>query len=188
MVKPLRNSADWVHAYQEGYEQALDDFGVAQLLLSLRNVSTSDFEQQWLSGHKQELECLAAMLIQWLSANLQESLITDYLKAIRQEDAAVISSWRGIDSLPRAIALPAQKSLPLFWLGDCLSWKPLGTQAKTDFGVVVGYLYLPAAHRAFQWSWKYLILLDKDSPSSAWTVVDAAWEEDLQPVAEEDAK
>jgi hypothetical protein len=53
--------------------------------------------------------------------------------------------------------------------------------------VVIGRFYLPAPHRGLQWSWKYLILLDKDSPSAAWVAADTAWENDLEPTEQEEA-
>jgi hypothetical protein len=52
---------------------------------------------------------------------------------------------------------------------------------ETDFGTVIGCFYLPAPHRRHQWVWKYLIVLDKDSPSSAIVATDTAWEDELEP-------
>lgn len=189
MVRPVNNSVDCFHAYQLGYQQALDDFGVAQLLEKLSKFSNCNFQQQSLSPQHKELESLAALLIQLMSANLKGSAIARYLHAMRQGDAAVLSSLPAIDfQLPPFAKLPTYRSVPLFWLGEMASWKRLPDNVKADFGVVIGRFYLPAAHRGFQWGWKYLILLDKNSPSAAWTVADSAWEEDLQPLFQEEAK
>ena len=175
-------------ACRESYQQALDDFGISQLLERLSNFSDLDFDRQWLRVQERELSSLAAMLIQQLTVALKGSLIAGYLNALRQADGDVLSSLPLVDlQLFQLVELPKDMSPPLFWCGDRLRWKPLSESAETDFGVAIGRFYFPAPHRGRAWTWKYLILLDKASPSSAWTVADTAWEDDLEPLAEEKA-
>ena len=177
------NSPD---VYQKGYQQALDDFGIPQLLEKLSDFSDSDFDSQRLRVQERELNSLAAMLVQQLTVALKGSLIAGYLNALRHGDGDVLSSLPLVDlQLFQAVELPKEMSPPLFWCGDRLRWKPLSGSAETDFGVAIGRFYLPAPHRGKAWTWKYLILLDRASPSWAWTVADTAWEDDLEPLAEE---
>jgi hypothetical protein len=54
-------------------------------------------------------------------------------------------------------------------------------------GVAIGHYYAYAQHQC-QWAVRYLVKLDLDSPSIAWTVADTAWEEDLEPATENDGR
>lgn len=154
------------------YQQALDDFGISKLLEKLSAFSSEEGE----------LTAIAAWLIEQLTANLQANWVVGYLRAMQQEDT------EGISELPllevpslRGSALPTDFPMPRFECGASLCWKSLAGMVETDFGTVIGRFYLPAPHRGFQWRWKYLMLLDKDSPSAAIVAADTAWEEDLQP-------
>lgn len=184
MIEPVREKNNSPDAYQEGYQQALDDFDISQLLLRLSSFPEKDLDVWGLGCQEQELESLAALLIGQLTTSLKKSLVTGYLNAFRHGYADMISSLPLIDlQLQESIALPKEINVPLFSYGDRLRWKPLSQDMKTDFGVAIGRFYLPAAHRGGAWAWKYLILLDKDSPSSAITVADTTWEEDLERLA-----
>ncbi|HAZ48762.1 MAG TPA: hypothetical protein DDW76_09575 [Cyanobacteria bacterium UBA11369] len=66
---------------------------------------------------------------------------------------------------------------PRFLYGDKVRWIPV--EGNTDWGIILGYFYAYARHQR-QWSWKYIVLLDKDCSSSRWAVADTAWEEDLE--------
>lgn len=173
--------------HQKGYQQALDDFGVSELLKKLNNFSDSGNDSQWMNLAFEELDSIAAMLIGQLTASLKVSLISGYLKAIRYGEGEVISDSPMTDQLlPQVTALPIDFSPSLFQCGDHLRWKPLEASVEPDFGVVIGRFYLPAPHRGLRWSWKYLILLDKDSPSWAIVAADTAWEDDLKPREKEE--
>lgn len=174
--------------HKECYQQALNDFGVSELLEKLNNFNDSGSDRQWMKLDSEELDSIAAMLIGQLTASLKGSLISGYLKAIRYGEGEVISDLPLMELLlPQLSALPTQFNVSLFRCGDYLRWKPLSASVETDFGVVIGRFYLPAPHRGLQWSWKYLILLDKDSPSAAWVAADTAWENDLEPTEQEEA-
>ncbi|MBD2094073.1 hypothetical protein H6F90_02750 [Trichocoleus sp. FACHB-591] len=71
---------------------------------------------------------------------------------------------------------PHQIPQPRLRIGDRVSWRPLPSQ---DFGTVTGLQYAPAEHLK-SWAWRYLIWLDPQSPSHAWTCTDTAWEADLE--------
>ncbi|MDY7015666.1 MAG: hypothetical protein SVX43_19145, partial [Cyanobacteriota bacterium] len=87
-------------------------------------------------------------------------------------------------------ALPLPVDSPAFFLeaqpsrykfGEVLRWIPLEDEeiALIDWGIVIGRFYGYAPERC-RWMWCYLLLLDPDSPSARWCVVDTAWENDLE--------
>jgi hypothetical protein len=47
----------------DSYQQALDDFGITQLLWRLSNYSDADFDATSMNLEQQEVESLAAILI-----------------------------------------------------------------------------------------------------------------------------
>lgn len=80
----------------------------------------------------------------------------------------------GCQSLPDSF--PNSLSSPTFRIGDRVRFVPLPAE---DYGIIVGLQFAPAEH--FQgWGWRYIIWLDPQSPSRAWTDSDLAWEGDLQ--------
>ncbi|HEY9299085.1 MAG TPA: hypothetical protein VIQ31_22560 [Phormidium sp.] len=60
--------------------------------------------------------------------------------------------------------------------GKTVRW--FSASEKSDWGIILGRFYAYAPHLC-RWSWKYVVLLDKNSPSSEWCVADVAWENDL---------
>jgi hypothetical protein len=58
MVNPFRYLTDSAHIY----EQALSDFGIAELMEKLSNSSDSHVPAWWMNLEKQELQSLAALL------------------------------------------------------------------------------------------------------------------------------
>jgi hypothetical protein len=76
------------HAYQE----ALDDFGITDLLEKLSHFKDANFEAQWLHLEPEELDSLAAILIQQLTNSLNGKLISGYLNTIRHGNSDVFSS------------------------------------------------------------------------------------------------
>lgn len=91
------------------------------------------------------------------------------------------SDWQ----FPAEPTEPTGFTKPLFEYGTRLRWKLLNAQLEADFGLVIGKFYVMAPQRNYQWCWKYLILLDKKSPSAAWCVADTAWEEDVEEIEHE---
>lgn len=81
-----------------------------------------------------------------------------------------------LDTLPEGF--PHQISNPRFQLGDRVQWQP---QPCQDFGTITGIQYAPASHLQ-AWAWKYIIWLDRHSPSRSWVITDTAWEIDLEPL------
>ncbi len=79
-----------------------------------------------------------------------------------------------LDDLPKDF--PHHIPTPRFQLGDRVQWQPQPTQ---DFGTVTGIQYVPAPHLQ-TWAWKYIIWLDRHSPSRLWILTDTAWETDLE--------
>ena len=86
MVKPSEGGQD-SHTYQ----QALDDFGITQLLCRISNYSDADFDTAWMHLTQQEIESIAALLIQQLTANLKGNLIASYLNILRNAGGQIIS-------------------------------------------------------------------------------------------------
>lgn len=184
MVKPSEGGKD-SHTYQ----QALDDFGITQLLSRISNYSDADFDATWMQLTQQELESIAALLIQQLTANLQGNLIANYLNILRNVAGEIISDLPTPElkalSTPTALppGFPQQTTAPLFWCGDPVRWIPQPDETETNTGIVIGRFYAYALHRA-QWAWKYLIWL---TDSSLLVVADTAWEQDIEPLTEESA-
>ncbi|MBD2357013.1 hypothetical protein H6G41_20680 [Tolypothrix sp. FACHB-123] len=172
MLKPVCHKTD----EHRGYLQALDDFGIAELLAKLSNYC-----------EQQEQESLAALLISRLTLSIDAELIANYLSALALSLAEGIALNRQ-DSLPRLINqkfspssvdlpddFPNTAKTPRFLYGDKLRW--IGSD--TDWGIAIGRFYGFAPHLCC-WTWCYLIWLSKDSPSAAWISADIAWEEDLE--------
>jgi len=74
------------------YQQALSDFGIAELLEKLSHFKDADFDAQWLHPEPEELDSLAAILIQQLTNSLNGKLISGYLNAHRHGNPDVFSS------------------------------------------------------------------------------------------------
>ncbi len=189
MVKPSYQT-DSLSMYQKGYQQALEDFAIPNLLTRLKTYSDADFDGDfdvaWMNLSESELESLAALLIRQLTANLKGKAIAGYLNAMRQGSTILPPSLVHLTFPPPSIDLPANYpnvQTPRYLYGDKLRWIAEGD--KTDWGIAIGRFYSFAPHHC-AWTWCYLIWLDKLSPSSPWTVADIAWEDDLEPM--EDAE
>jgi hypothetical protein len=185
MVRPVREKAGSSDVYQEGYQQALDDFAIANLLTQLQNHSNADFNTAWMNPTQPELESLAAILIQQSTANLNGKAFADYINAMRQCRANIPPALVHLAVPPPSLDLPANfpnVETPRYLYGDKLRW--ICEDDKTDWGVVIGRFYSFAPHHC-AWTWCYLIWLDKNSPSATRIVADIAWENDLEPVDEE---
>ncbi len=165
-VRPVCHKKD----KYRGYQQALDDFGIAELLAKL-----SDYCQQ------QEQESLAAILISQLTQSINAELIANYLSAIAQNQQNSLPKLINPKISPGSVDLPEDfpntAKTPRFLYGDKLRW--IGSD--TDWGTAIGRFYGFAPHLC-SWTWCYLIWLSKDSPSATWICADIAWEEDLEPL------
>ncbi|GET42479.1 hypothetical protein [Microseira wollei] len=171
-------------SYLEGYQQALEDFGIAHLLAQLQTYSNADFDAAWMNLTQTELESLAAISIRDLTANLDGKAISGYLNAIRHASTDISPNLFHPPCRTPSVALPETfpfVNTPRCLYGDKLRWIPDGD--KTDWGIAIGRFYSFAPHRG-AWTWCYLISLDPLSPSYAKTVADTAWEDDLEPMEE----
>jgi hypothetical protein len=180
-------SADTIPPQTEpnGYQQALSDFGIAELLEKLSHFKDADFDAQWLHPEPEELDSLAAILIQQLTNSLNGKLISGYLNAHRHGNSDVFSSPISLE-FPQSVSLPSDfpdSALPPHFLyGDKVCLVPVC--GGIESGVVIGRFYNYAAHRC-RWMWRYILWLDKASFSASWIVATTAWEEDLEPEVEE---
>ena len=169
------------HAYQE----ALDDFGITDLLEKLSHFKDANFEAQWLHLEPEELDSLAAILIQQLTNSLNGKLISGYLNTIRHGNSDVFSEPINLE-FPSSVSLPSDfpdsAQIPRFLYGDRTRLVPVG--GNPEWGVVIGRFYSYACHRC-HWMWRYILWLDQASFSASWVAVSTAWEEDLQPYVEE---
>ena len=173
---------------QAGYQQALHDFAVNQLLHRLNTYSDASFDASRAALKTQESEALAALLIQTLSATLKGNLLAAYLETMRSKTLATVPLLSNLPMPPPATALPlafpaVERSRFLY--GDRLRW--LTNSQTTDWGVVIGSFYSFAPHRC-NWHWCHLIWLDPDSPSAMWVTADMAWEDDLEPMVTEETR
>ncbi|MDZ7959434.1 MAG: hypothetical protein RMY34_16375 [Aulosira sp. DedQUE10] len=163
MLNPVCDKTD----EHRGYLQALDDFGITQLLAKLHNYC-----------EQPEQESLAALLISQLTQSIDAELITNYLSAIAQSQQNLLLGFINHQlSVDLPEDFPNTAKTPCFLYGDKLRW----VGCDTDWGTAIGRFYSFAPHLCC-WTWCYLIWLSKDSPSAAWISADIAWEEDLEPL------
>jgi hypothetical protein len=109
-----------------------------------------------------------------LGKNRRKSLNKDVLSELLIREVAQAS-----------LLLPANFPnviLPRYKEGQSLGW--ISDHQPTDWGIVIGRFYNYAPHLK-EWSWCYLIWLDKNSPSAVWIMADTAWENDLELIKEE---
>jgi hypothetical protein len=168
-----------------GYQQALEDFGITELLEKLNHFQANDFDAQPLHPEPEELDSVAALLIQQLTNSLNGKLISSYLKAHRHGNSDVFSSPISLE-FPQSVSLPSDfpdsAPPPCFLYGDKVRLVPVCGDIES--GVVIGRFYNYAAHRC-RWMWRYILWLDQASFSASWIVATTAWEEDLEPEVEE---
>ena len=91
----------------DGYQQALEDFAITNLLTHLKTYSDADFDAAWMNLTQPELESLAAILIRDLTANLKGKAIAGYLNAIRHGSTDIPPSLVHLVFPPPSIDLPA---------------------------------------------------------------------------------
>jgi hypothetical protein len=182
--KTFQPQVDKVYAkvYQDGYQQALSDFGITELLEKLSNFSDNDGKAPWLSLEEpEEIDSLAAVLIEQLTNNLNEKLICGYLDAIRHDNSDVFKAPISLE-FPPSVSLPSDfpdsALSPRFLYGDKVRLVPVGSEP--EWGVVIGRFYSYAVHRC-RWLWRYILWLDQASFSASWVVATTAWEEDIEP-------
>ena len=186
MVKPSYQTNS-LCMYDKGYQQALNDFAIYNLLSCLKNFSDAndtDGDTAWMNLTESELESLAAVLIRQLTTNLKDKVIAGYLNAIRHGSTNLPPSLVHLAFPPPSIDLPTNfpnVQTPRYLYGNKLRWIPDGD--KADWGIAIGRFYGFAPHLC-AWTWCYLIWLDKLCPSAAWTATDIAWEDDLEPLEE----
>src|SRR4028118_1982741 len=114
----------------DSYQQALDDFGITQLLSRLSNYSDADFDATSMNLEQQEVESLAAILIGQLTQTLNGKLIASYFNAIRQGNLNVFNCPINLE-FPQAVDLPSSfpdsALTPRFLYGDKLRIVLLGS-------------------------------------------------------------
>ncbi len=177
-------------ALSMAYQQALHDFALTDLLAHLQNFSSPEFDNQHIT--EPESEVIAALLVEQLANNLNSHLIAAYLKAIRQGNREVVPEPIALE-YPECTDLPANfpttTPTPRFIYGNCLRLCPVTidsqTESETDTGRCIGHYYAYAPHHCC-WMWKYVIWLEKDSLSASWCVATTAWEDELEPVSQEE--
>ncbi len=49
MVRPVKEKAGSPDVYQQGYQQAKEDFAIANLLTRLKTYSDADFDAAWMN-------------------------------------------------------------------------------------------------------------------------------------------
>ncbi|MBF2050786.1 MAG: hypothetical protein IGS54_26065 [Elainella sp. C42_A2020_010] len=169
------------------YQQALCDFGIAELIEALSNFYDPDFDAAQMHLEEQELEHLATLLVQQLCVSLNGKMMAGYLNLLRNAGLWTIADLPKLELKPLQHPLvlpenfPSQTSDPRFHAGNWVRWLSLPNHAQTDSGIIIGRFFAFASHRG-QWGWKYLIWL-KDTSSGI--LADAAWEEDLELLREE---
>jgi hypothetical protein len=176
-------SPEYLAGSQDAYHQALEDFGITELLEVLSNFKNADFDAQQLHLEPEELDSIAALLIHQLTLSLNGKLLGGYLNAHRHGNADVFSHPITLE-FPQSASLPSNfphsAPEPRFDFGVMVA---IVTAGGSEWGVVIGRFYNYAAHRCC-WMWRYILWLDSASSSAAWVVATTVWEEDLEACGE----
>lgn len=169
-AEPLRE------AERKGYQQALIDFGIADLIEKIGNYS----DTIQCHSEPEEREALAAIFVQRLSDNLTESHVSDYFKIIRIGGDDVLANPLHIEVVPQSCNHApnfAETITPRYSEGTRVRW--VSINENREWGVIIGRFYAFAPHH-YGWMWRYVVLIDSDSPSADWVAADTAWEGDLE--------
>jgi hypothetical protein len=173
---------DYPYKHSKEYQQALDQFGVNELLTTLSHFRDPDFDTAWIPLDEQEKEHLAALLIQQLCRSLDGKLLAESLTFLRSKRTALPRLQ--LKPSPNSLTLPehflAQTSAPRFLDGTAVRWLPLPNCTQSDSGIVIGHCFAYAPHR-HRWEWQYLVWLKNATGS---VLADTAWEEDLEQFTE----
>jgi hypothetical protein len=164
--------------HSKEYQQALDQFGIAELLTILSHFRDPDFDTVQIQLREQEKEHLATLLIQQLCRSLNGQLLAESLTLLRSGRTAFprLQLRPSLNSLTLPEHFPAQTSTPRFHDGEAVHWLPLPNYTQSDSGIVIGHYFAYAPHR-HQWGWQYLVWLKS---AAGPVLVDIAWEEDLE--------
>jgi hypothetical protein len=156
--------------YHCGYQQALNDFGIQELKAQISRLNPGRYLEE------PDQDSLIAFLIQQLTNSLNSKLIDNYFQALSSGYDEVLLSEIPPPHKQQPINFK-ETALPCYSDGEILRW--IQEKGGVDWGIAIGHFYAYAPHLC-RWSWKYIILLDSQSPSAAWVIADTAWEEDLQ--------
>jgi hypothetical protein len=177
-------SSEYLAGSSTDYQQALDDFGITELLETLSHFQDADFDAQELHLEPEELDSIAALLINQLTGSLNGKLMSGYLNAHRHGNVDVFSHPITLE-FPQSASLPSDfpnsAPKPRFEFGVMVV---IVTPGGSEWGVVIGRFYNYAAHRCC-WMWHYILWLEQTSLSASWVVAATAWEEDLKAYGEE---
>jgi hypothetical protein len=160
---------------RQGYHKALVDFCIVDLIAQIGVCANTNR----LQLEPQEREALAALFVKRLSDNLTEKNVSDYFNTLRYGTEDVLPNPIPIELSPPCHFTPnfAEALTPRFLEGTRVRW----IHENREWGVVLGRFYAFAPHLC-AWTWRYVVLLDSDSPSADWIVADTAWEDDLEPM------
>jgi hypothetical protein len=177
-------SSEYLAGSSCAYQQALDDFGITELLERLSHFQDTDFDAQQLHLEPEELDSIAALLIHQLTLSLNGKLLGGYLNAHRHGSTDVFTHPITLE-FPQSASLPSDfphsTPTPRFEFGVRVA---IVSPGSCEWGIVIGRFYNYAAHRGC-WMWRYILWLDSTSSSAAWVVAATAWEEDLQAKGEQ---
>lgn len=121
MIKPVSDGKE----YNRGYQQALNDFGITQLLSGIRSYSDDDFDATGACMTGPELESFGVFLILRVGANLKGSTIARYLNTLRKANSPTISDRPAIELNSNARSKTPEESKegdPLRGLRQRKSW------------------------------------------------------------------
>lgn len=93
MLQPPSSGSE----YTRGYQQALNDFGITQLLSNIRDYSDADFDAASARMTQQELESVAVFAILRVGTNLKGSSIARYLNTLRKANSLTICDRPAIE-------------------------------------------------------------------------------------------
>lgn len=175
-VNSIASDTLFEQAERKGYQQALIDFGIVDLIDKIGDYSDAISMEM----EPEECESVAALFVQQLSENLTPTHVIDSLNSLRHSGDDIVGNPIHLEIIPSSSNLTpnfTEAIPPRYSEGSCVRWKTLS--ANREWGVVIGRFYAFAPHQC-GWGWRYIVRLDSDSPSAAWVCADTAWEDDLE--------
>ena len=199
-MKPLLSQFDTCHTAETTDQQALEDFGITQLLFHLKHYSDIDFDASQMHLTDAEVNAIAKLFIQQLTQSLNGKLIAGALNTLRhgeEIESKDVACYVSTFSVGAGLVTSEEKRnnnhqtrpyiqfntqdstlnrfpTPRYTEGDRVQWKT----ANPDWGVILGR-FSEYNHHHRQWMVYYLIQLAPDSPSAGWVTTDTASEADL---------
>ncbi len=158
-------------AYDTGYSQALSDYAIANVLKAVQEAHPTISQA--------ESSLIAALVIEQLPKAVNSNLVSRYLHAIHNAQQQDVFTAPITLEYPQSVNLPNCSNLPLLVYNNGVKVRLTPVNGATEWGTLIGAYLAYACHRCC-WMYRYVLWLDKDSPSAAWLKATCVWEDDIE--------